>query len=85
MATNSENETVGSQPNSARAREASPTRRSTSAGRRNRSSMITCSAQSRPTWLKASSQRLRTEWVWPVATTKSSGSSRWSISHMART
>jgi hypothetical protein len=29
----------------------------------------TCSAQSRPTWLKASSQSSRTEWVSPVATT----------------
>src|SRR5262249_9731605 len=59
----------GFQPSTSLAFEASPTSRSTSAGRKNFSSMTTCFSQSRPTWSKASSQNSRTEWVSPVAIT----------------
>ena len=58
-----------SSPSTFSALAGSPTSRSTSAGRRKRSSMTTCFSQSRPTAAKASSHDSPTEWVSPVATT----------------
>ena len=48
--TSSENDVFGSQPSSVRAFAGSPTRWSTSAGRRKAGSVTTCCSQSRPAW-----------------------------------
>ena len=63
------NSTSRCQPRVFSALAGSPTRRSTSAGRRNRSSMTTCFSQSRPAAANDSSTSSLTEWVSPVATT----------------
>ena len=54
-------------------------------GARSCSSNRTWSSQSRPACAKAASQNSRTVWPSPVASTKSSGSSCWSIRHMPST
>ncbi len=59
----------GASPRVVSALDGSPTSRSTSAGRRKRSSMNTCCSQSRSTAANASSTSSLTEWVSPVATT----------------
>jgi hypothetical protein len=61
--------TVGSQPSSRRALLASPTNKSTSAGRTSAGSRTTWSCQSRSTHAKAVASNSRTECVSPVATT----------------
>ena len=61
--------TDGRQPSSAMARDGSPTRCSTSAGRISAGSVRTCSRQSRPACENAVSTRSRTEWLVPVAMT----------------
>lgn len=77
--------TVGFQPSFRRAFEGSARRWSTSAGRKSAGSTRTWSSQFKPTAPKATSQTSRTVWATPVPITKSSGSSCWSIRHIAST